>query len=67
MFLPEVYKSKKKKIFFENEVRYKIFKTNDKNLNYLLHKRFYWMALDSQSKSRAFSSNNKRYRKYYQI
>lgn len=43
MFLPEVYKSKKKKIFFENEVRHKIFKTNDKNLNYLLHKRFYWM------------------------
>ena len=43
MFLPQVYKSKKKKIFFENEVRHKIFITNDKNLNYLLHKRFYWM------------------------
>ena len=43
MFLPQVYKSKRKKIFFENEVRNKIFNKSSKNLSFLLHKRFNWM------------------------
>ena len=44
MFLPLEYKSKKKKIISEEEVRKKIFFKSNKNLDYLLKKRFEWMA-----------------------
>ena len=40
MFLPREYKSSKKKIFHENDVRKKIFYKKDNNLKYLLSKRF---------------------------
>ena len=43
MFLPREYKSSKKKIFHENDVRKKIFYKKDNNLKYLLSKRFFWM------------------------
>ena len=43
MLLPSEYRSSKKKIFYENDVRKKIFHLNDNNLNYLLTKRFLWM------------------------
>lgn len=44
MFLPLEYKSKKKKFFSEKEVRNKIFFKSNKNLDYLLKKRFEWMT-----------------------
>lgn len=43
MILPFEYKSNKKKNFFENEVRHKIFSKSNKNLDFLLKKRFEWM------------------------
>ena len=44
MFLPIEYNSKKKKMISEKEVRKKIFFNSNKNLDYLLKKRFEWMA-----------------------
>ena len=43
MFLPIEYKSQKKKVFLENEVRDKIFNHCSNNLKFLLNKRFKWM------------------------
>ena len=43
MFLPIEYKSKKKKVFLENQVRDKIFNRCSGNLKFLLNKRFKWM------------------------
>ncbi len=43
MFLPNEYKSKKKKVFIEKEVREKIFFNSNNNLDFLLKKRFSWM------------------------
>ena len=43
MFLPSEYNSDKKKQVIESEVRKKIFKNSNSNLDYLLNKRFYWM------------------------
>ena len=43
MFLPLEYKSKKKKKISESLVRDKIFNKSNKNLDYLLNKRFNWM------------------------
>ena len=51
MFLPREYKSKKKKIFLENEVRNKIFFNCNKNLLFLLKKRFQWMKKYTESKN----------------
>ena len=43
MFLPTEYNSDKRKQVIESEVRKKIFKNSNLNLDYLLNKRFYWM------------------------
>jgi hypothetical protein len=51
MFLPREYKSKKKKIFLENEVRNKIFFNCNKNLLFLLKKRFQWMQKYTDNKN----------------